>query len=145
MDETLQSVQAIRAGADNPRGQQHTWFNETMSPLKAIIYFVSRFGHFTAWLEQKPVPTLGPHRLSVPTCLRCSRIHTRRTVIFHNGAKSDDLNYIVFAEEDNQDETKNCVETDTNTDPWPGYRYTGKLRPHYPLVKTPFLYISKWC
>ncbi|XP_023842543.1 methionine aminopeptidase 1 isoform X3 [Salvelinus sp. IW2-2015] len=38
------------------------------------------------------------------------------------------------AKEDNQDEAKNCVETDTNTDPWPGYRYTGKLRPHYPLT-----------
>ncbi|XP_031436222.1 methionine aminopeptidase 1 isoform X3 [Clupea harengus] len=29
---------------------------------------------------------------------------------------------------------KNCVEDDTNTDPWPGYRYTGKLRPFYPLT-----------
>uniref|UniRef100_A0AAZ3RN66 C6H2-type domain-containing protein n=1 Tax=Oncorhynchus tshawytscha TaxID=74940 RepID=A0AAZ3RN66_ONCTS len=38
------------------------------------------------------------------------------------------------AKEDNQDEAKNCVETDTNTDPWPGYRYTGRLRPHYPLT-----------
>lgn len=26
------------------------------------------------------------------------------------------------------------VEGDINTDPWAGYRYTGKLRPHYPLV-----------
>lgn len=26
------------------------------------------------------------------------------------------------------------VEGDVNTDPWAGYRYTGKLRPHYPLV-----------
>lgn len=35
-------------------------------------------------------------------------------------------------EEKNQNESKNCQEI--NTDPWPGYRYTGKLRPHYPLV-----------
>lgn len=35
-------------------------------------------------------------------------------------------------EEKNQNESKNCLEI--NTDPWPGYRYTGKLRPHYPLV-----------
>lgn len=33
-----------------------------------------------------------------------------------------------------EDVVKNCVEDDTNTDPWPGYRYTGKLRPFYPLV-----------
>lgn len=37
-------------------------------------------------------------------------------------------------EDKNQNESKNCVEKDINTDPWPGYRYTGKLRPHYPLV-----------
>ncbi|PWS21024.1 hypothetical protein DKP78_25770, partial [Enterococcus faecium] len=33
-----------------------------------------------------------------------------------------------------KDVVKNCVEQDTNTDPWPGYRYTGKLRPLYPLT-----------
>ncbi|XP_031436221.1 methionine aminopeptidase 1 isoform X2 [Clupea harengus] len=33
-----------------------------------------------------------------------------------------------------KDVVKNCVEDDTNTDPWPGYRYTGKLRPFYPLT-----------
>lgn len=26
------------------------------------------------------------------------------------------------------------LEGDVNTNPWSGYRYTGKLRPHYPLV-----------
>ncbi|KAL7982090.1 hypothetical protein Chor_001147 [Crotalus horridus] len=26
------------------------------------------------------------------------------------------------------------VDGDINTDPWAGYRYTGKLRPHYPLM-----------
>ncbi|KAF0881366.1 methionine aminopeptidase 1 isoform X1 [Hyaena hyaena] len=28
------------------------------------------------------------------------------------------------------------LEGDINTDPWAGYRYTGKLRPHYPLMPT---------
>ncbi|KAB1282636.1 Methionine aminopeptidase 1 [Camelus dromedarius] len=28
------------------------------------------------------------------------------------------------------------MEGDINTDPWAGYRYTGKLRPHYPLMPT---------
>ncbi|XP_019909779.1 methionine aminopeptidase 1 isoform X1 [Esox lucius] len=37
-------------------------------------------------------------------------------------------------EDKNQHEAQNCLENDTNTDPWPGYRYTGKLRPHYPLI-----------
>ncbi len=42
-----------------------------------------------------------------------------------------------FAEEDKiNDEGNNCVEKEINTDPWPGYRFTGKLRPHYPLVRT---------
>lgn len=41
----------------------------------------------------------------------------------------------VSTEEDQiKDEGKNCVEKEINTDPWLGYRYTGKLRPHYPLV-----------
>lgn len=45
------------------------------------------------------------------------------------------VSFFFFSEEDkNQNESKNCVEKDINTDPWPGYRYTGKLRPHYPLV-----------
>lgn len=44
---------------------------------------------------------------------------------------------ILFVEEDKvNDEGNNCVEKEINTDPWPGYRYTGKLRPHYPLVRT---------
>lgn len=44
---------------------------------------------------------------------------------------------VLFAEEDkNLKESKNCMEKDINTDPWPGYRYTGKLRPHYPLVRS---------
>lgn len=44
----------------------------------------------------------------------------------------------VFATEEdkNQNDSKNCVEKDINTDPWPGYRYSGKLRPHYPLVRS---------
>jgi len=43
---------------------------------------------------------------------------------------------VLFVEEDKvNDEGKNCVEKEINTDPWPGYRYTGKLRPHYPLVR----------
>ncbi|XP_010136133.1 PREDICTED: methionine aminopeptidase 1-like, partial [Buceros rhinoceros silvestris] len=28
------------------------------------------------------------------------------------------------------------LEGDVNTNPWSGYRYTGKLRPHYPLTPT---------
>ncbi|CAL8271015.1 unnamed protein product [Merluccius merluccius] len=36
-------------------------------------------------------------------------------------------------EEQNSEEPNNCTK-DINTDPWPGYRYTGKLHPHYPLT-----------
>ncbi|KAL4641625.1 methionine aminopeptidase 1 [Arapaima gigas] len=37
-------------------------------------------------------------------------------------------------EDKTRSDTKKNIENDTNTDPWPGYRYTGKLRPHYPLT-----------
>lgn len=47
--------------------------------------------------------------------------------------------FCILEEEKNQNESKNCVEKEINTDPWPGYRYTGKLRPHYPLVSN-----EKW-
>lgn len=50
-------------------------------------------------------------------------------------AASDDCFCVLSEEEKNQNESKNCLERDVNTDPWPGYRYTGKLRPHYPLVR----------
>lgn len=49
---------------------------------------------------------------------------------------------VLSEEEKNQNESKNCLERDVNTDPWPGYRYTGKLRPHYPLVRRKSLYAS---
>ncbi|XP_064416198.1 methionine aminopeptidase 1 isoform X2 [Latimeria chalumnae] len=31
-------------------------------------------------------------------------------------------------------ETSRSILNDINTEPWPGYRYMGKLRPHYPLT-----------
>lgn len=50
-------------------------------------------------------------------------------------------NVLLFVEEDqHQNESKNCVEKEVNTDPWPGYRYTGKLRPYYPLVRFFFFF-----
>lgn len=49
---------------------------------------------------------------------------------------SDAIICVLSEDEKNQNESKNCLEWDINTDPWPGYRYTGKLRPHYPLVCT---------
>lgn len=48
----------------------------------------------------------------------------------------DTLGCVSLEEDKNQNESKNCVENDINTDPWPGYRYTGKLRPYYPLVSS---------
>lgn len=42
--------------------------------------------------------------------------------------------YIYLEEDKTKDEEKNCFEKEVNTDPWPGYKYSGKLRPHYPLV-----------
>ncbi|GCB83347.1 hypothetical protein scyTo_0023759, partial [Scyliorhinus torazame] len=33
-----------------------------------------------------------------------------------------------------KEECSKSEKDEINTDPWPGYRYTGKLRPHYPLT-----------
>ncbi|KAG9339858.1 hypothetical protein JZ751_022363 [Albula glossodonta] len=74
-------------------------------------------------------------KLQCPTCIKlgiqgsyfcsqeCFKGSWATHKLLHKKAKEDK----------NRDEAKNCVENDTNTDPWPGYRYTGKLRPHYPL------------
>ncbi|XP_048468356.1 methionine aminopeptidase 1, partial [Rhincodon typus] len=36
--------------------------------------------------------------------------------------------------EKSKEESSKTEKGEVNTDPWPGYRYTGKLRPHYPLT-----------
>ncbi|KAJ0008807.1 hypothetical protein NQD34_016222 [Periophthalmus magnuspinnatus] len=75
-------------------------------------------------------------KLQCPTCIKlgiqgsyfCSQ------ECFKGSWASHKLLHKKAKEEQNQIETKNCVEKETNTDPWPGYRYTGKLRPYYPLT-----------
>lgn len=42
--------------------------------------------------------------------------------------------YLLEDEKAKREVSSWTVEGDINTDPWAGYRYTGKLRPHYPLV-----------
>lgn len=44
--------------------------------------------------------------------------------------------YFVFSEDEKakREVSSWTLEGDINTNPWSGYRYTGKLRPHYPLV-----------
>uniref|UniRef100_A0A673LIJ0 Methionine aminopeptidase n=1 Tax=Sinocyclocheilus rhinocerous TaxID=307959 RepID=A0A673LIJ0_9TELE len=75
-------------------------------------------------------------KLQCPTCIKlgiqgsyfcsqeCFKGSWATHKLLHKKAKEDKIN----------DEGKNCVEKEINTDPWPGYRYTGKLRPHYPLT-----------
>ncbi|XP_023282623.1 methionine aminopeptidase 1 [Seriola lalandi dorsalis] len=75
-------------------------------------------------------------KLQCPTCIKlgiqgsyfCSQECFKGSWVSHK------LLHKKAKEDKNQIETKNCVEKDINTDPWPGYRYTGKLRPHYPLT-----------
>lgn len=44
--------------------------------------------------------------------------------------------FFVFSEDEKakREVSSWTLEGDVNTNPWSGYRYTGKLRPHYPLV-----------
>lgn len=44
--------------------------------------------------------------------------------------------FFVFSEDEKakREVSSWSLEGDVNTNPWSGYRYTGKLRPHYPLV-----------
>ncbi|KAG8013541.1 Methionine aminopeptidase 1 [Nibea albiflora] len=75
-------------------------------------------------------------KLQCPTCIKlgiqgsyfCSQ------ECFKGSWGSHKLLHKKAKEDKNQNESKNCVEKDINTDPWPGYRYTGKLRPYYPLT-----------
>uniref|UniRef100_A0A3Q3J9Y6 Methionine aminopeptidase n=1 Tax=Monopterus albus TaxID=43700 RepID=A0A3Q3J9Y6_MONAL len=75
-------------------------------------------------------------KLQCPTCIKlgiqgsffCSQECFKGSWVSHK------LLHKKAKEDKNQIESKNCVEKDINTDPWPGYRYTGKLRPYYPLT-----------
>nr|XP_054597430.1 methionine aminopeptidase 1 [Nothobranchius furzeri] len=75
-------------------------------------------------------------KLQCPTCIKlgiqgsyfCSQECFKGSWVSHK------LLHKKAKEDKHQSEDKNCVEKDANTDPWPGYRYTGKLRPHYPLT-----------
>ncbi|XP_051941762.1 methionine aminopeptidase 1 isoform X2 [Hippocampus zosterae] len=75
-------------------------------------------------------------KLQCPTCIKlgiqgsyfCSQ------ECFKGSWASHKLLHKKAKEDKNQNECKNCVEKDINTDPWPGYRFTGKLRPYYPLT-----------
>ncbi|TRY60508.1 hypothetical protein DNTS_001479 [Danionella cerebrum] len=91
-----------------------------------------------AAVEARECETEGCHseaKLQCPTCIKlgiqgsyfcsqeCFKGSWGTHKLLHKKAK-DKVN----------DGGKNCVEKEVNTDPWPGYRYTGKLRPHYPLT-----------
>ncbi|KAG7226320.1 hypothetical protein INR49_003072 [Caranx melampygus] len=75
-------------------------------------------------------------KLQCPTCIKlgiqgsyfCSQECFKGSWVSHK------LLHKKAKEDKNQNESKNCMEKDINTDPWPGYRYTGKLRPYYPLT-----------
>ncbi|XP_039641373.1 methionine aminopeptidase 1 [Perca fluviatilis] len=75
-------------------------------------------------------------KLQCPTCIKlgiqgsyfCSQECFKGSWVSHK------LLHKKAKEDKNQNESKNCVENNINTDPWPGYRYTGKLHPYYPLT-----------
>lgn len=63
---------------------------------------------------------------------------TENTMLFDVGGRlSHNCCFVTcFAEDEKAKREVSAwtVDGDINTDPWSGYRYTGKLRPHYPLV-----------
>uniref|UniRef100_A0A3B3R3R1 Methionine aminopeptidase n=1 Tax=Paramormyrops kingsleyae TaxID=1676925 RepID=A0A3B3R3R1_9TELE len=75
-------------------------------------------------------------KLQCPTCIKlgiqgsyfcsqeCFKGSWATHKLLHKKAKEDKT----------KEDAKKKVENDIDTDPWPGYRYTGKLRPHYPLT-----------
>ncbi|KAK5916362.1 hypothetical protein CgunFtcFv8_011354 [Champsocephalus gunnari] len=75
-------------------------------------------------------------KLQCPTCIKlgipgsyfCSQECFKGSWVSHKSVHKK------AKDDKNQNDSKNCVENDINTDPWPGYRYTGILHPHYPLT-----------
>ncbi|XP_078425922.1 methionine aminopeptidase 1 [Cetorhinus maximus] len=75
-------------------------------------------------------------RLQCPTCIKlgiqgsffcsqeCFKGSWATHKLLHKKAKN----------EKSKEESSKSEKDEINTDPWPGYRYTGKLRPHYPLT-----------
>ncbi|XP_062902965.1 methionine aminopeptidase 1 isoform X1 [Mobula hypostoma] len=75
-------------------------------------------------------------RLQCPTCIKlgiqgsffcsqeCFKGSWSTHKLLHKKAKN----------EKSKEESSKSEKGEINTDPWPGYRYTGKLRPHYPLT-----------
>ncbi|XP_072351386.1 methionine aminopeptidase 1 [Scyliorhinus torazame] len=75
-------------------------------------------------------------RLQCPTCIKlgiqgsffcsqeCFKGSWSTHKLLHKKAKNEKA----------KEECSKSEKDEINTDPWPGYRYTGKLRPHYPLT-----------
>ncbi|XP_078063641.1 methionine aminopeptidase 1 isoform X1 [Mustelus asterias] len=75
-------------------------------------------------------------RLQCPTCIKlgiqgsffcsqeCFKGSWSTHKLLHKKAKNEKA----------KEECSKSEKSEINTDPWPGYRYTGKLRPHYPLT-----------
>ncbi|XP_038648720.1 methionine aminopeptidase 1 isoform X2 [Scyliorhinus canicula] len=75
-------------------------------------------------------------RLQCPTCIKlgiqgsffcsqeCFKGSWSTHKLLHKKAKNEKA----------KEECSKSEKGEINTDPWPGYRYTGKLRPHYPLT-----------
>uniref|UniRef100_A0AAY4ARE1 Methionine aminopeptidase n=1 Tax=Denticeps clupeoides TaxID=299321 RepID=A0AAY4ARE1_9TELE len=76
-------------------------------------------------------------KLQCPTCIKlgiqgsyfCSQV---RVCVIDCCSVVNRL--LLDLEDKANDEHKIFATRGTNTDPWPGYHYTGKLRPHYPLT-----------
>ncbi|XP_062430179.1 methionine aminopeptidase 1 isoform X3 [Rhea pennata] len=87
-------------------------------------------------------------KLQCPTCLKlgiqgsyfCSQECFKGSWATHKllHKKASCCNFVFFSEDEKakREVSSWTLEGDINTNPWSGYRYTGKLRPHYPLTPT---------
>lgn len=109
--------------------------------LKRLICLIMRLIHFSH-ISRNALKRIG----LLTSC--CTKKQVRitpvlfvfLTILIHVTENSLFFNTLFFSfsfaiEEPNSEEPNNCTK-DINTDPWPGYRYTGKLHPHYPLVRS---------
>ncbi|CAO2600198.1 Methionine aminopeptidase 1, partial [Lemmus lemmus] len=111
------------------------------SRLRLLLLLLRRAGSMAA-VETRVCETDGcssEAKLQCPTCIKlgiqgsyfcsqeCFKGSWATHKLLHKKAKDEKAKREVCSW---------TLEGDVNTDPWAGYRYTGKLRPHYPLMPT---------
>ncbi|XP_013374839.1 PREDICTED: methionine aminopeptidase 1 [Chinchilla lanigera] len=117
----LRGLRGGRRSVSTPRGVRAT-------PPQSLPAFARAGGRARSQLVPARVgpsrPPSSPQRARPEECFKGSWATHK---LLHKKAKD---------EKAKREVSSWTLEGDINTDPWAGYRYTGKLRPHYPLMPT---------